>query len=266
MISAGDFKNGLTLEIDGNVVQIMEFQHVKPGKGAAFVRTKLKNVISGGIIERTFRPTEKFPQARIERVDMQYLYSDGDLFMKLNKSPSLYKYCISTRSIRACGNFSVGLKVLSIIPPLITFFNFVLTNAAPLPGLTCWNSIICTTLPSICSVRPFLKSPADIIMIFLLISYHWENLCFFHCTSFYNTSGQFSTVFSLSLLFLIKIQHDFFQFPLYIQSESLLLDEWALPKCCKFPFSLPRKHLLKSWSPTKIVFSREVPISSMAFR
>ena len=74
MISAGDFKNGLTLEIDGNVVQIMEFQHVKPGKGAAFVRTKLKNVISGGIIERTFRPTEKFPQARIERVDMQYLY------------------------------------------------------------------------------------------------------------------------------------------------------------------------------------------------
>ena len=84
MISAGDFKNGLTLEIDGNVVQIMEFQHVKPGKGAAFVRTKLKNVISGGIIERTFRPTEKFPQARIERVDMQYLYSDGDLFNFMN--------------------------------------------------------------------------------------------------------------------------------------------------------------------------------------
>ena len=84
MISAGDFKNGLTLEIDGNVVRIMEFQHVKPGKGAAFVRTKLKNVISGGIIERTFRPTEKFPQARIERVDMQYLYSDGDLYNFMN--------------------------------------------------------------------------------------------------------------------------------------------------------------------------------------
>ena len=84
MISAGDFKNGLTLEIDGNVVQIMEFQHVKPGKGAAFVRTKLKNVISGGIIEKTFRPTEKFPQARIERVDMQYLYSDGDLYNFMN--------------------------------------------------------------------------------------------------------------------------------------------------------------------------------------
>ena len=80
MISAGDFKNGLTLEIDGNVVQIMEFQHVKPGKGAAFVRTKLKNVINGGVVEKTFRPTEKFPQARIERVDMQYLYNDGELY------------------------------------------------------------------------------------------------------------------------------------------------------------------------------------------
>ena len=80
MISAGDFKNGLTLEIDGNVVQIMEFQHVKPGKGAAFVRTKLKNVINGGVVEKTFRPTEKFPQARIDRKDMQYLYADGDLF------------------------------------------------------------------------------------------------------------------------------------------------------------------------------------------
>lgn len=84
MISAGDFRNGVTLEIDGQVVQILEFQHVKPGKGAAFVRTKLKNVISGGVVERTFRPTEKFPQARIERVDMQYLYSDGDLYYFMN--------------------------------------------------------------------------------------------------------------------------------------------------------------------------------------
>ena len=80
MISAGDFRNGVTLEIDGNVVQILEFQHVKPGKGAAFVRTKLKNVINGGVVEKTFRPTEKFPQARIDRVDMQYLYNDGELF------------------------------------------------------------------------------------------------------------------------------------------------------------------------------------------
>ena len=84
MISAGDFRNGVTLEIDGNVVQILEFQHVKPGKGAAFVRTKLKNVINGGVVEKTFRPTEKFPQARIDRVDMQYLYSDGELFNFMN--------------------------------------------------------------------------------------------------------------------------------------------------------------------------------------
>ena len=84
MISAGDFRNGITLEIEGNVVQILEFQHVKPGKGAAFVRTKLKNIISGGVIEKTFRPTEKFPAARIDRVEMQYLYSDGDLWHFMN--------------------------------------------------------------------------------------------------------------------------------------------------------------------------------------
>ena len=80
MISAGDFKNGITLEIDGNVCQIVEFQHVKPGKGAAFVRTKYKNIITGSVVEKSFRPTEKFPAARIERVDMQYLYQDGDLY------------------------------------------------------------------------------------------------------------------------------------------------------------------------------------------
>ena len=84
MISAGDFRNGVTLEMDGNIVQIIEFQHVKPGKGAAFVRTKLKNIISGGVVEKTFRPTEKFPQARIDRVEMQYLYTDGDLFHFMN--------------------------------------------------------------------------------------------------------------------------------------------------------------------------------------
>ena len=80
MISAGDFRNGVTIELEGNVYQIIEFQHVKPGKGAAFVRTKLKNIKSGGVVEKTFRPTEKCPQARIDRKDMQYLYSDGDLF------------------------------------------------------------------------------------------------------------------------------------------------------------------------------------------
>ena len=79
MVSAGDFKNGITIEIEGNIYQIMEFQHVKPGKGAAFVRTKLKNIISGGVVEKTFRPTEKFENAHIERKDMQYLYQDGSI-------------------------------------------------------------------------------------------------------------------------------------------------------------------------------------------
>ena len=84
MISAGDFRNGITVEIDGQVLQIVEFQHVKPGKGAAFVRTKLKNVINGGVVERSFRPTEKFPAAHIDRVDMQYLYADGDQYNFMN--------------------------------------------------------------------------------------------------------------------------------------------------------------------------------------
>ena len=84
MISAGDFRNGITLEIDGNVVQVIEFQHVKPGKGAAFVRTKLRNIINGGVTETTFRPTDKYPQAHIEKSDMQYLYSDGDMYNFMN--------------------------------------------------------------------------------------------------------------------------------------------------------------------------------------
>ena len=83
MISAGDFRNGLTIEFEGNVYQVIEFQHVKPGKGAAFVRTKLKNIKSGGVVEKTFRPTEKCPQAHIERADMQYLYSD-DMYHFMN--------------------------------------------------------------------------------------------------------------------------------------------------------------------------------------
>ena len=80
MVSAGDFKNGLTIQMDNNIWQIIEFQHVKPGKGAAFVRTKLKNIVSGGVVEKSFRPTEKFDLAHIEKREYQYLYSDGDLY------------------------------------------------------------------------------------------------------------------------------------------------------------------------------------------
>ena len=80
MVVAGDFKNGITFEMDGQVLQVVEFQHVKPGKGAAFVRTKMKNVITGAVTERTFNPTDKFENAIVERKEMQYLYNDGDLY------------------------------------------------------------------------------------------------------------------------------------------------------------------------------------------
>ena len=80
MISAGDFRNGVTFEMDGQVVSIIEFQHVKPGKGAAFVRTKIRNVITGAVVEKTFNPNDKYPTAFIDRKDMEYSYSDGDLY------------------------------------------------------------------------------------------------------------------------------------------------------------------------------------------
>ncbi len=80
MISAGDFRNGVTFEMDGQVVSIIEFQHVKPGKGAAFVRTKIRNVITGSVVEKTFNPNDKYPTAFIERKDMEYSYNDGDLY------------------------------------------------------------------------------------------------------------------------------------------------------------------------------------------
>lgn len=138
MISAGDFRNGITLEIDGQVVQIMEFQHVKPGKGAAFVRTKLKNVINGGVVERTFRPTEKFPQARIDRVDMQYLYADGDLFHFMNVETydqvalnsetigDALKFVKENEMVKVC---SYNGNVFSVEPPL--FVELEITDTEP---------------------------------------------------------------------------------------------------------------------------------------
>ena len=84
MISAGEFRNGITIEYEGDIFIILEFQHVKPGKGAAFVRTKIKNLKTGAVVEKTFRPTEKMPRAHIDRQDMQYLYNDGDLYHFMN--------------------------------------------------------------------------------------------------------------------------------------------------------------------------------------
>ncbi len=80
MISASDFRNGVTFEMDGKVMQVVEFQHVKPGKGAAFVRTKMKNIVTGAVTETSFNPTAKFEEAFIERKDMEYSYNDGDLY------------------------------------------------------------------------------------------------------------------------------------------------------------------------------------------
>lgn len=138
MISAGDFRNGLTIEIEGNVYQIMEFQHVKPGKGAAFVRTKIKNIISGGVVERTFRPTEKFPAARIDRVDMQYLYADGDLFHFMN-AETYDQIALNSETIgdalkfvkenEVCKVCSYNGNVFSVEPPL--FVELEITDTEP---------------------------------------------------------------------------------------------------------------------------------------
>ena len=138
MVSAGDFRNGITLEIEGNIFQILEFQHVKPGKGAAFVRTKLKNIINGGVVEKTFRPTEKFSQARIDRVAMQYLYSDGDLFYFMNNETfeqiglsqddigDSLKFVKENEEVKIC---SVNGKVFAVEPPL--FVELAITETEP---------------------------------------------------------------------------------------------------------------------------------------
>ena len=138
MISAGDFRNGVTLEIEGNIVQILEFQHVKPGKGAAFVRTKLKNIISGGVIEKTFRPTEKFPAARIDRKDMQYLFADGDLFnfmdvetydqiaLSADAIGDALKFVKENEICKVCSNNG---NVFAVEPP--TFVDLAITETEP---------------------------------------------------------------------------------------------------------------------------------------
>ena len=138
MISAGDFRNGVTIEVDGNIFQIIEFQHVKPGKGAAFVRTKLKNIINGGVVEKTFRPTEKFPQARLDRKVMHYLYADGDLFTFMDTEP--YDQISLTRDTvvdalkfvkenEVCKLFSHNGSVFAVEPPL--FVELEITDTEP---------------------------------------------------------------------------------------------------------------------------------------
>ena len=138
MITAGDFRNGITIEMDNNIYQIIEFQHVKPGKGAAFVRTKLKSVTGNGVIEKSFRPTEKFPQARIDRREMQYLYSDGDLFNFMDTETyeqialtedavgDALKFVKENEVVKVC---SYNGKVFSVEPPL--FVELEITDTEP---------------------------------------------------------------------------------------------------------------------------------------
>ncbi len=126
VVQAGKIKNGLTVEIEGDVYQIIEFQHVKPGKGAAFVRTKIKNIISGGVVERTFRPTDTFDTAHIDRVEMQYLYDDGDMYNYMDNESyeqiqvshedagDSMKFVKENEMVKVC---SYKGKVFSIEPP-----------------------------------------------------------------------------------------------------------------------------------------------------
>ena len=138
MISAGDFRNGVTFEMDGNVVQVIEFQHVKPGKGAAFVRTKIKNVMTGSVVETSFNPTAKFPTAYVERKDMQYSYYDGYLyhFMDMETYEDLpvnasvlsdsFKF---VKEEMVCKILSYKGKVFGVEPP--NFVELVVTQTDP---------------------------------------------------------------------------------------------------------------------------------------
>ena len=148
MISASDFRNGVTIEIDGNVYQIIEFQHVKPGKGAAFVRAKVKNVISGSVVEKTYNPTAKFPTAFVERKDMEYSYNDGDLYYFMD--PESYEL-VPVNASELSDNFkfvkenmvckilSYKGKVFGVEPPF--FVDLEVTETEPgLAGNTATNA------------------------------------------------------------------------------------------------------------------------------
>ncbi len=138
MVTAGDFRNGLTFDMDGNVMQVVEFQHVKPGKGAAFVRTKIRNVVTGAVVERTFSPTDKFENAYVERKEMQYLYNDGDLYyfmdtesfeqlpLNADKLDDNFKF---VKENMMCKIVSYKGNVFSVEPPM--FVELEVTDTEP---------------------------------------------------------------------------------------------------------------------------------------
>ena len=174
MVSAGDFRNGITLEIDGNVVQIVEFQHVKPGKGAAFVRTKIRNVIAGAVVERTFNPTDKFPTAYIERKEMEYSYNDGDLYYFMDMEtyestpiaaatlPDNFKF---VKENETCRVLSYKGNVFGLECP--NFMELVVTKTEPgLAGNTATNTLKPATLETGAEVKvPLFINEGDKIQI-----------------------------------------------------------------------------------------------------
>lgn len=174
MVIAGDFRNGITFEMDGSVFQIIEFQHVKPGKGAAFVRAKIRNVITGGVVERTFSPSDKFESAFIDRKDMQYSYSDGDLyyFMDLetfeqmplngNKLPDNFKF---VKEEMICKIISYKGNVFGIEPP--TFVELEVSDTDPgFAGNTATNTLKPATLETGAEIKvPLFIGPGDRIKI-----------------------------------------------------------------------------------------------------
>ena len=138
MITAGDFRNGLTVEMDNAIWQIIEFQHVKPGKGSPFVRTKLKNIINGGVVEKSFNPTEKFPQAHIDKSEYQFLYADDDFYNFMNTENyeqvqltketvgDALKFVKENEMVKLCSHNG---NVFAIEPPL--FVELVITESEP---------------------------------------------------------------------------------------------------------------------------------------
>ncbi|MBR2671347.1 MAG: elongation factor P [Oscillospiraceae bacterium] len=174
MISAGDFRNGVTFEEDGQVYQVVEFQHVKPGKGAAFVRTKTKNVITGAVVEKSYNPTAKFENAYIDRRDMQYSYNDGDLYYFMDSEtyemlpvaagdlPDSFKFVKENETVKI---LSYKGKVFGIEPP-----NFVIlevTDTDPgFKGNTATNTLKPAVLETGAEIRvPLFISPGDKIKI-----------------------------------------------------------------------------------------------------
>lgn len=161
MISAGDFRNGVTFEEDGNVLQVVEFQHVKPGKGAAFVRTKTKNVITGSVVEKSYNPTAKFPTAYVERKEMEYSYADGDLHYFMD--PESYELMPINADVlgdnfkfvkenMVCRVMSYKGNVFGVEPP--TFVELQVTKTDPgFKGNTATNTLKPATLETGAEIR-----------------------------------------------------------------------------------------------------------------